>query len=94
MKKVKTCYFQLFFWFESVEHLRMFFFFSGKISKIFITHLHGDHLFGLPGLLCTLGNGMDPANGPSTVVELYGPVGIRRFVTTALSLSRSPLVFR
>ena len=52
----------------------------GKICRIFITHLHGDHLFGLPGLLCTLGNGLDPERAAEVVVHLYGPLGIRYLV--------------
>ncbi|MGJ0579109.1 ribonuclease Z [Xenorhabdus bovienii] len=59
-----------------------------KLEKIFITHLHGDHIFGLPGLLCSrsMGGSTDP-------VTLYGPKGIRQFVETALQLSGSFLTY-
>lgn len=56
----------------------------GKLNKIFITHLHGDHLFGLPGLLCS--RSMQNNSLPLT---LYGPKGLAEFVETALRLSGS-----
>ncbi|XP_037803491.1 zinc phosphodiesterase ELAC protein 1-like [Penaeus monodon] len=68
-----------------------------KINKIFITHLHGDHMFGLPGLLCTISSqfGLTEEQLEKEVprVDIYGPKGLRRFIYTALSLSRSPLIF-
>jgi ribonuclease Z len=57
---------------------------AGKIEKIFITHLHGDHIFGLPGLLCS--RSMAGSQAPLT---LYGPKGLREFVDTTLRLSSS-----
>ncbi|WP_285130224.1 ribonuclease Z [Leclercia adecarboxylata] len=56
----------------------------GKLDKIFITHLHGDHLFGLPGLLCS--RSMAGNIHPLTI---YGPPGIREFVETSLRISGS-----
>lgn len=56
----------------------------GKLDKIFITHLHGDHLFGLPGLLCSrsMAGNIQP-------LTIYGPPGIREFVETSLRISGS-----
>lgn len=60
----------------------------GKLEKIFITHLHGDHIFGLPGLLTS--RSMAGILQPLT---LYGPKGIHAFVENTLSLSGSYLTF-
>ena len=63
-----------------------------KIKRIFISHLHGDHVFGLIGLISTfrlLNN--------STQLEIYGPKGIKKFIVTQLQLTESyaefPIVF-
>lgn len=55
------------------------------LERIFITHLHGDHLFGLPGLLASRAM----QNGGTTPVTLYGPAGLEEYVRLSLDISRS-----
>ena len=62
-----------------------------KVSKIFITHLHGDHIFGLPGFLSSRAF---QANEEQTDLDIYGPVGIKSFVMTSLRVSGSRLPYR
>ncbi|TKD70029.1 ribonuclease Z [Pseudalkalibacillus hwajinpoensis] len=57
-----------------------------KITRIFITHLHGDHIFGLPGIL-----GSRSFQGGESELVLYGPKGIKPFIECALRVSNTHL---
>jgi len=47
----------------------------GKLDTIFITHLHGDHYYGLPGLLST-----KKLETSLKALTIYGPKGIKDFL--------------
>ena len=55
-----------------------------KINHIFISHLHGDHFFGLIGLISTFA-----LLGRTTDLHVYGPKGIKEIIEMQLRLSNS-----
>lgn len=46
-----------------------------KITKIFISHFHGDHILGLGGLIQSLG-----FRGREKDLDIYGPRGLRKII--------------
>lgn len=60
----------------------------GKVSTIFISHLHGDHVNGLPGLLGTLS--LSDRENPITI---YGPKGLKEFLDVHEKLQAMALRF-
>lgn len=59
-----------------------------KITKILLTHKHGDHIFGLPGLLSTL-NSSEYNKG----LIIFGPKGIKKFLEEFFSSAGMTLNF-
>lgn len=59
-----------------------------KIRTIFISHLHGDHVFGLPGLLTSLS-----LSGHEHPLEIVGPTGLEIYLNTVLEISQSHIRF-
>lgn len=55
-----------------------------KINQVFISHLHGDHFFGLIGLISTFA-----LLGRTNDLHIYGPKGIKEIIDLQLRLSNS-----
>lgn len=52
----------------------------GRINHIFLTHLHGDHIFGLYGLLSTLS-----LSGREEALKIFAPAGFENIIHNHLS---------
>jgi ribonuclease Z len=59
-----------------------------RITRILITHIHGDHIFGLLGLLSTLN-----FSEYNKTLFIYGPKGVKRFLEDFLNVSRIKINF-
>ena len=55
-----------------------------KINHIFISHLHGDHVFGLPGLISSF-----RLLGRETPLHVYGPKGIKEMMETIFRITET-----
>jgi ribonuclease Z len=59
-----------------------------KITHVFISHLHGDHYFGLAGLLSTMS-----LLGRTRTIELYGPPALIRIIELQFEVGKTFLSF-
>ena len=57
-----------------------------KVNHIMISHLHGDHYFGLVGILCSM-----HLLGRKKKIFLYGPNGLEEIITTQFKYSQTHL---
>ena len=54
-----------------------------KITRVLLSHYHGDHILGLPGFLSNL-----KANEYKTTLHIYGPKGIEKLMSLILEIAR------
>ena len=60
-----------------------------KVTRVLVTHRHGDHVFGLPGLISTL-----DLSGYNKTLYIYGPKGIKKFLENFLGLDYAQRDFK
>lgn len=61
----------------------------GKITKILLTHRHGDHTFGLPGMISTLSS-----SEYNKGLTICGPRGIKKYLENFLDSANVPRDFK
>ncbi|KAG6376052.1 beta-lactamase-like protein [Boletus reticuloceps] len=66
-----------------------------KVSKLFVTHMHADHVMGIVPFLRHIlfpptivdGSEVHPPAKPPPRIEIYGPAGLRAFVRSILTMT-------
>ena len=64
---------------------------AGRVKALFVTHLHGDHCFGIPGLLRSVSIAREGTPLAKETFRIFGPPGLRPLVTSALAFDATPL---
>lgn len=59
-----------------------------KINRIFVTHFHGDHILGIPGLIQSMA-----FRGRKDTLDIYGPPGIQELLNSMKKLGYFALSF-
>ena len=60
-----------------------------QLKRIFITHMHGDHIFGLMGLLASCG-----LAGNAQGIDIYGPAGLDEYLRACCKYSHTNFFHR
>ncbi len=60
-----------------------------QLEQIYVSHLHGDHVFGLPGLLAS----RSAAQDVQTPLTIFGPQGLEEWLRVTLRLTATGLKF-
>ena len=61
----------------------------GRLDHVFITHLHGDHFFGMMGLITSFN-----LNNRESTLHIHGPEGIEQIVTTHFKYAQTQLKYK
>ena len=62
----------------------------GRVKGLFVTHLHGDHCFGIPGLLRSISDSRAGTPLENETFRIFGPPGLHGLITAAFSFDATP----
>jgi ribonuclease Z len=62
---------------------------TSQLRRIFVTHLHGDHIFGLMGLLASCG-----LAGNNERIDIYGPPGLKEYLRACSKYSYTKINYQ
>ena len=64
---------------------------AARVKTLFVTHLHGDHCFGIPGLLRSISRGREGTPLAQETFQIFGPPGLHLLIASALAYDSTPL---